>query len=256
MDLFSSEQVERYSRQLILREIGGRGQQRLRAARVVVVGLGGLGSPVALYLAAAGVGHLVLVDGDRVELSNLGRQIIHTTERLGQSKVASAREAVRALNPETGVTAVDGWADPDTLDELLASCDLVVDGCDNFETRHQVNGACHRLGKPLVSGAVVGFEGQLATFRSGLDAALPCYRCLYPVIPEAGLTPTCATAGVLTPLTGLVGSMQAVEAIKELLGIGESLAGSVLLINVLDGIFHRVRVGKDPGCPVCGGGAV
>lgn len=252
MDLLTPQQVERYSRQLILRDIGGKGQMRLLASRALLVGMGGLGAPAALYLAAAGVGHLVLVDGDRVELSNLGRQIIHTTDRIGQSKVESARDAIHALNPEIRITMVDGWADGDTLAELLKNCDIVLDGCDNFETRQLVNEACHRMGKPLVSGAVLGFEGQLATFRSGVDSRAPCYRCLYPTLPEAGLTPTCATAGVLSPLVGMVGSMQAVEAIKELLGIGESLAGWLLLIQALDGIFYRTRVSKDPACPVCG----
>jgi adenylyltransferase/sulfurtransferase len=214
----------------------------------VLVGAGGLGSPAAYYLAAAGVGHLVVVDDDRVELSNLQRQILHNTDRLGVEKAQSAALTLRALNPDTEVVPVLSRLTADTVQEIVAQGDLVLDGSDNFATRYLLNAACLQAGKPLISAAVLGFEGQLSTFRHGVDRTLPCYRCLYPELPPAGATPTCRSAGVL-------GAWQAAEAVKELLGIGVSLAGSLLLINLLHGQIMRIQVDKRADCPVCGVGA-
>ncbi|MBF0181028.1 MAG: HesA/MoeB/ThiF family protein [Magnetococcales bacterium] len=252
--MLSNDQMVRYSRQILLRQIGGVGQRRLAAASVFILGAGGLGSPAACYLAAAGVGHLVIADGDRVELSNLQRQILHATDRIGLLKTESAARTLRAINPEVRITAFSERIDENNMQNAIAGCDLIVDGSDNFATRYLLNRAAKEAGKVLISGAVLGFEGQIATFRHGVDPAAPCYRCLYPIGEEAAgneTVPTCATAGVLGAVTGVVGSWQAAEAIKELLGIGASLAGSLMLINLLDGIVHRVRMAKDPGCPVC-----
>ncbi|MEO5370586.1 MAG: HesA/MoeB/ThiF family protein [Magnetococcus sp. DMHC-1] len=245
---------ERYSRQMILPEVGEAGQRRLGAASVLIVGAGGLGGPVALFLAASGVGRLTLVDGDRVELSNLGRQIIHGMDRLGQAKVTSAATAIRTLNPDIRVETVDGWVDDDNAATLIAAHDVIVDCCDNFSTRYLLNAVCHAARRPLVTGAVLGFEGQVTLLRSGLDSASPCYRCLYPEPPTAAANPTCATAGVIGSLVGVVGSLQATEALKVLLGVGSSRAGATLLINLLEGIFHQVQGVRLPECPVCGAG--
>lgn len=248
----SPEQVDRYARQIILKGIGGSGQNRLLQSSVLLVGAGGLGSPVALYLAAAGVGHLVIADGDQIELSNLQRQILHTTRDIGQSKAESAARAVAALNPDVGLTVIKQRISGTNIAAAMALCDVVVDGSDNFDTRYLLNEACWIHKKPLMSAAVVGFEGQVATFRHGVDPQAPCYRCLYPNPPGAGSVPSCTTAGVLGSLAGLVGSLQATETIKELLAIGNSLAGTLLLINVLDGVFHRVKTVKRENCPLCG----
>ncbi|MBF0185282.1 MAG: molybdopterin-synthase adenylyltransferase MoeB [Magnetococcales bacterium] len=244
-------QVQRYSRQLLLKEIGGQGQARLLAGRMVLVGAGGLGSPAAFYLAAAGVGRLVIVDDDQVELSNLQRQILHSQARLGEPKAASAATALHALNPEIEVIAQSERLSEENVMALVQQGDVILDGSDNFATRYLLNSACFRAGKPLVSAAVLGFEGQLATFRHGVDATAPCYRCLYPEVPAAGATPTCRSAGILGGVAGILGSWQAVEAIKELLGIGESLAGHLLLINSLHGQIMRIRIEQNPRCPVC-----
>ncbi|MEO5340520.1 MAG: molybdopterin-synthase adenylyltransferase MoeB [Magnetococcus sp. MYC-9] len=247
----SPAQIERYSRQILLREIGGGGQVRLLQGRVVVLGAGGLGSAAAFYLAAAGVGHLIIADQDRVELSNLQRQILHTTDRIGHAKTASAARTIASLNPEIQVTPFPHRVDERTVDALLHQGDLVVDGSDTFATRQLLNAACLRAGKPLISAAVLGFEGQLASFRHGVDPAAPCYRCLYPHPPQPGQTANCRTAGVLGALTGMLGAWQAAEAVKELLGIGDSLAGSLLLFNLLQGEVQRIRIVKNPECPVC-----
>ncbi|MBF0461985.1 MAG: molybdopterin-synthase adenylyltransferase MoeB [Magnetococcales bacterium] len=254
MTELSPAQLERYSRQLLLKEVGGAGQLRLLQAQVVVVGAGGLGSSAACYLAAAGVGRLLIADDDRVELSNLQRQILHTTDRIGQAKTDSARQALYALNPEVEVIPFAARVTLATVDDLLRQGDLVLDGSDSFATRHLLNEACFRAGKPLISAAVLGFEGQLSTFRHGVDPQAPCYRCLYPHLPEPGATPTCRSAGVLGALTGILGAWQAAEAIKELLGVGDSLSGSLLLFNVLHGQVQRIRFGKNPACGVCAPG--
>ncbi|MBF0141833.1 MAG: HesA/MoeB/ThiF family protein [Magnetococcales bacterium] len=248
--------MDRYSRQLLLREIGGEGQERLLRASVLVVGAGGLGSPACLYLAAAGVGHLFVADGDRVELSNLQRQILHGCDRLDQPKAESAAVAIRALNPDIEVVPINQELDAASAPSLLERVDLVVDGSDNFPTRYLLNALCQQLHKPLVSGAVVGFSGQVATFRHGLDPSLPCYRCLHPLPPELGSEPTCVAVGVLGAVTGVVGSYLALESVKELLGLGSTLAGHLLLFDGLDGRFLRLRLPKRDDCPQCGGVSV
>jgi molybdopterin-synthase adenylyltransferase len=246
----NSDQIERYSRQIILKDIGGVGQAKLLNSTVFILGAGGLGSPAALYLAAAGVGHLVIADSDRVELSNLQRQILHTTDRIGEGKVVSASKAIQSINPEVVVTAISERVSEQNVDALLAGCDLVLDGSDSFDTRYLLNAACLRQEKRLVSAAVLGFEGQIATFCHGVDPAASCYRCLFPQPPE--FAPTCSSAGVLGAAVGAVGTLQAAEAVKLLLGVGKSLVGSMLLINILDNIFHTVKVAKRQDCTTCG----
>ncbi|MFO1189755.1 MAG: molybdopterin-synthase adenylyltransferase MoeB [Alphaproteobacteria bacterium] len=246
------DQIERYARHILLPEIGGSGQARLLAARVLVVGAGGLGSPLILYLAAAGIGTLGIVDDDVVDLGNLQRQVIHTTAGIGTAKVASAAAAVAALNP--GVRAIPHKArlDASTAAALIAAYDLVADGSDNIETRYVLNDACLAAGKPLVSASLLRFDAQISTFKPYLPGSNPCYRCLYPEPPPPGTLPSCAEAGVLGSLAGLVGSFQATEVIKELLGIGESLAGWLLLIDALAATTMRVRATRDPYCRLCG----
>jgi len=251
MDLgFSEDDITRYSRHILLKEVGGTGQARLQAARVLIVGAGGLGSPLALYLAAAGVGTLGIVDGDRVELSNLQRQIAHTTARIGALKVASAAEAVCAVNP--GVL-VEGHATRLTAENaaaLIERYDIVCDGTDNFATRFLIADACALGRRTLVSAAVLRFEGQLSVFKP--HAGGPCYRCLYPEPPPAGLVPTCSEAGVLGAVTGVMGTLQATEVLKEILGIGETLSGRLLIWDALATRFRTVRLRPDPDCALCG----
>ena len=239
----------RYARQILLPEIDITGQQRLVDASVAVFGLGGLGSPVALYLAAAGVGRLVLVDFDQVELSNLQRQIIHATGDLGRLKVESVRDHLLALNPEVSVETVSKVLEGDALDAVIGSADLVLDCTDNFPTRFGINAACHRLGKPLVSGAAIRFEGQVSVYFPGQGES-PCYRCLYDDSPANA--ETCAQTGVVAPLLGIIGSVQALEALKVLAGIGEPLRGRLLMLDGLRMEWHSMRFKRDPQCPVCG----
>lgn len=239
----------RYARQILLPEIDITGQQRLVDASVAVFGLGGLGSPVALYLAAAGVGRLVLIDFDQVELSNLQRQIVHATADLGRLKVESARDHLLALNPEISVETVDTVLEGDALDAVIGSVDLVLDCTDNFPTRFGINAACHRLGKPLVSGAAIRFEGQISVYFPGQGES-PCYRCLYDDSPANA--ETCAQTGVVAPLLGIVGSVQALEALKVLANIGEPLRGRLLMLDGLRMEWHSMRFKRDPQCPVCG----
>ncbi|MBF0311739.1 MAG: HesA/MoeB/ThiF family protein [Magnetococcales bacterium] len=241
----------RYSRHLALPGVGEGGQARLGQSRVLIVGAGGLGGPAALYLAAAGVGHLTLVDGDRVETSNLGRQIVHATSRLGWAKVDSARQALLDLNPRIGVETVDGWLDEGNVEALVGASHLVLDGSDNFETRDRVNAACFRHKRPLVTGAALGFSGQVGVFHAGEDAALPCWRCFFPSLPEDGNSPTCETAGVLGALTGIVGSWMAAEALLELSGKGANLRGQLLLLDLSGGEVRRITGRRDGRCPVC-----
>jgi adenylyltransferase/sulfurtransferase len=251
MDLgFSEDEITRYSRHILLKEVGGTGQARLRAARVLIVGAGGLGSPLALYLAAAGVGTLGIVDEDRVELSNLQRQIAHTTARIGAPKVASAAEAVCAINPGVRVEAHATRLTADNAAALIADFDIVCDGTDNFATRFLLADACALGRRTLVSAAVLRFEGQLSVFKP--HAGGPCYRCLYPEPPPAGLVPTCAEAGVLGAVTGVMGTLQATEVLKEILGIGETLSGRLLIWDALASRFRTVRLPPDPGCALCG----
>lgn len=246
----NDDQLLRYSRQIMLPEIGIEGQERLRRSRVLILGLGGLGSPVAMYLAAAGVGHLLLADGDRVDLSNLQRQIAHTTGRIGQSKVGSARHSLRAINPEVEVECLETRLEAEALQAEVERVDLVVDASDNFPTRFALNLACHHSGTPLVSGAAIRWEGQVAVF--GGQPGGPCYRCLY---PEAGTEETtCAENGILAPVAGIVGSIQATEAIKLLSLAGTPLLGRLLLVDALRMEWRQFTLTPDPACPVCSGG--
>jgi len=240
------KQLLRYSRHILLPQIDVRGQEKLLASRVLIVGLGGLGSPVAMYLAASGVGNLVLVDHDRVDLTNLQRQIVHATERVGQDKTTSAAQGLAALNPGVRVTTINQKLEGAALEEQVQQVDAVVDTTDNFASRFAINAACMRAGKPLVSGAVVRFEGQVAVFPPGG----PCYRCLY--AEGGGPDEACATLGVLAPAAGIIGSIQAVETLKLLLGIGQTLAGRLLLFDALNMEWREIRLRKDPLCPVCG----
>lgn len=252
LDAERADFLERYSRHLRLPEVGEAGQQRLRAARVLVVGAGGLGSPAAFYLAAAGVGTLRIVDDDHVELSNLQRQILHTQARIGQPKVASAERALGALNPQVRVEAIAERVTTGNARRLLQGVDVVIDGADNFATRYVLNDACVELGKPLVYGAVLQFQGQVSVFDAGRRRGqAPCYRCLFPAPPPPELAPNCAEAGVLGVLPGVIGLLQATEAIKLLLGIGQSLAGRLLNFDALAMHFHQMRLDPDPSCPVC-----
>ena len=245
----SRDELRRYARQTILPDVGVEGQRRLKAARVLLVGAGGLGSPAALYLAAAGVGTLGIVDFDVVDETNLHRQILHGTAAVGTPKLASARARLADLNPHVAVETHETRLTSANALDILARYDVVVDGTDNFATRYLVNDACVLLGKPNVHGAISQFEGQASVFCT---ADGPCYRCLFPEPPPPGLVPSCAEAGVLGVLPGLLGTIQATETLKLLLGIGDSLAGRLLLVDALGMTFRSVRVPRDPACPACG----
>jgi len=257
MSTFSADERERYARHILLKEIGGPGQQRLKGATVAIVGAGGLGAPAALYLAAAGVGALRLIDHDDVSLSNLQRQVIYRGVDVGASKVERARAVLAEVNAHVTVEAMAQKLDDSNAAYLLEDCDVVLDGTDDFETRFAVNAACHELGVPLISGAVGRWDGQVATFKSGPtktlppDQRLPCYRCLVPVIPPNA--ETCAQAGIVGALTGVIGSLMALEAIKEIVEAGESLAGRLLLYDGLRAEGRTVTLKRDLACPVCGG---
>ena len=238
----------RYSRQLRLPELGLAGQERLAASRVLVVGAGGLGSGCAPYLAASGVGELIIADADTVELSNLHRQLLHTTADIGRRKVDSARARLEQLNPEVRITPLVTRLDADTLTDALTGCDAVVDGSDNFATRFAVNAASRALGIPLISAAAIRFEGQLSVFDPR-DPASPCYRCLYR--DSAEQAETCAQNGVLPPIVGALGSLQALETLKVLTGIGRPLVGRLLIFDGLAHEWRTLRLKRDPGCPVC-----
>ena len=256
MDLhFSEAEIQRYARHILLADVGGTGQARLRDASVLIVGAGGLGSPLALYLAAAGVGTIGIADHDVVDLSNLQRQVAHTEARVGTPKVASAAAAMAALNPLVQVHAHALRVDQDNVAALIAPYDIVCDGTDNFPARFLLADAAWRAGKTLISAAVLRYEGQLSTFHPGTGAdgaPNPCYRCLYPAPPPPGLVPSCAEAGVLGPVTGVMGTLQATEVLKELLGIGEGLAGRLLIWDALAVRFRTVRLPADPACLCCG----
>jgi molybdopterin-synthase adenylyltransferase len=252
LDELSEEQFERYARHLILDEVGEEGQARLLAARVLVVGAGGLGSPLLLYLAAAGVGTIGIVDADRVDLTNLQRQIVHATPRIGELKVDSAQAALAAINPGVAVERHAVRLGPDNAESLVAGYDLVADGSDNFATRYLLTDVCFRLRKPLVAGALSPFEGQISTFRPYLGDGHPCYRCLFHEAPPPDLVPRCETAGILGAIAGVIGTLQAVEVLKELLGLGDSLDGALLIYDALAARFHRIRIAKDPDCRSCG----
>ncbi len=252
----TDQQVERYARHLLLRDVGGQGQAKLLQSRVLVIGAGGLGAPLLMYLAAAGVGTLGIIDDDAVDLSNLQRQIIHRTSDIGRPKTESALQTLKALNPDVQVETHTARFNASNALKLVECYDLVADGSDTFETRVLVNDACYLAKVPLVSAAVGQFDGQLATYRAytyGRDGKpLPCYRCLFPEAPAPGTVPTCAEAGILGALTGVMGSLQALEVIKEVLGIGESLAGKLMIYNGLDGSMRIVKLKADQGCALCG----
>lgn len=248
----SDEQVDRYARHIVLKEVGGAGQQRLLQSKVLVIGAGGLGSPLLMYLAAAGVGTIGVVDDDVVSLSNLQRQIAHVSERVGQHKTKSAAATVAALNPDVQVIAHPVRLTAENAMELIAGYDLVADGSDNFATRFLVNDACYLSGTTLVSGAILRFDGQLATYKAHLPGDNPCYRCLFGKPPPEEVGGSCSQDGVLGALAGTMGSMQAVEVLKELLGIGQSMSGRLLIYDALEATFRKVRVRRDPGCPLCG----
>ncbi len=253
MDLdFSEAEIRRYSRHILLQDVGGIGQAKLKAAKVLLVGAGGLGSPLALYLAAAGVGRIGIVDHDVLELSNLQRQIAHTTARIGQPKATSAAQAALAINPEIRIDPIMQRLTVENIENLIAEYDLVCDGTDNFATRFLIADACVLGKKTLVSAAVLRFEGQLSTFKPHAQADGPCYRCLYPAPPPPGLVPSCSEAGVLGAVTGVMGTLQATEVLKEILGIGDTLSGRLLVWDALASRFRTVRLRRDPKCALCG----
>ena len=245
-------QFERYARHLILDEVGEEGQAKLLASRVLVVGAGGLGSPLLLYLAAAGIGALGVVDDDTVDLSNLQRQIVHPTARIGAAKVDSARDTLAAINPEVKVETHRLRLGPDDAARLVRGYDLVADGSDNFATRYLLNDVCYAERRTLVAGSLSPFDGQLSTFKSHLGPPHPCYRCLFREPPPPDLVPRCETAGILGAIAGVIGTLQATEVLKELLGLGESLSGQLLSYDALRTGFHKVKLPRDPECPTCG----
>ncbi len=248
---FSEDQLHRYARHIVLKEIGLAGQRRLLDSRVLVVGAGGLGSPLLQYLAAAGVGTLGIVDDDRVDLSNLQRQVLHGTADIGRPKVDSAADAIGRINPDVRVERHGVRLTAGNALDLIRGYDLVADGTDGVGTRYLINDACYLARKPLVSGAVLQFDGQLATYRAYLGEPHPCYRCLYPQPAPRHLVPTCAGAGVLGAAAGTIGALQATEVVKELLGIG-SLSGRLLMYQALDVTVRTIRVPRRPGCALCG----
>ena len=242
------DQVKRYSRHIIMGDVGSAGQRKLFQSKALIVGAGGLGSPSAVYLALAGVGTIGIVDFDVVELSNLQRQILHHTADVGRSKLDSARDNIKSYNPDVNVVLHDVRLESDNAMDIISQYDLVVNGADNFATRYLVNDACYLLNKTLVDGSILIFDGQATVFKPGQG----CYRCLFPEPPPPGMVPNCAEAGVLGALTGLVGSIQATEALKQFLGIGESLSSRLLLIDALSMSFREVKLKRNPACPLCG----
>jgi molybdopterin/thiamine biosynthesis adenylyltransferase len=245
----TDEELLRYSRHILLDEIGIEGQQRILDSHALIIGAGGLGAPAAMYLAAAGMGHITIVDPDVVDLTNLQRQIIHVTSQVGQAKVVSAESTIKSLNPGTRVTAIQARAEETWLQDVLTTVDVVLDCCDNFTTRHAVNRACTRSRIPLVSGAAIRFDGQIAVYDTRNRAA-PCYACAFP--PEDAPPPTqCATMGVFSPLVGIIGSMQAAEALKLVLGLPHSMAGRMLLLDGLRMEWTDIQLPRNQHCPVC-----
>ena len=242
------DQVKRYSRHIIMGDVGSNGQRALMGSKALIIGAGGLGSPSAIYLSLAGVGTVGIVDFDVVELSNLQRQVLHHTADVGRPKVQSAVDNIKAYNPDVNVVVHETRLESDNAMEIISQYDLVINGADNFATRYLVNDACYLLNKPLVDGSILIFDGQATVFLPGEG----CYRCLFPSPPPPGMVPNCAEAGVLGALTGLVGSIQATEALKYFLGIGESLSSRLLLIDALSMTFREVRLKKNPKCPLCG----
>jgi len=244
----NDHELLRYSKQIMLPQIDIEGQQKINDSKILIIGMGGLGSPTALYLAATGVGHIIIADFDQVELSNLQRQIIHSTSDIGDDKVNSAKAKLLELNPNITVTVVNEIMHSDNLASLIQDVDIVLDGTDNFESRFEINKACVECHKPLISAAVIRFEGQISVFK-GYEVDQPCYQCLYS--EQGDGRESCVENGVLAPVAGLVGTIQALQAIKVLLGIGEQLCGELLLIDGLDLSFRKVKIVKDSKCPIC-----
>lgn len=246
---FTDEQIERYSRHIMLPEVGGVGQIKMLEAKVLLIGAGGLGSPAAYYLAAAGIGNLGIVDFDVVDLSNLQRQIIHSTERIGMLKTESAKKTIEALNPDVKVTLFNEKLTAENILRIFEGYDYILDGTDNFATRYLINDACVMTGKTNIHGSIFRFEGQATVFKPG-DG--PCYRCLYPEPPPPGLVPNCQEGGVLGVLAGVIGNLQVVETLKLILGQGKTLVGSLLIYDALNTEFRKLKLKKDANCPVCG----
>ncbi|MCM2359541.1 MAG: molybdopterin-synthase adenylyltransferase MoeB [Geobacteraceae bacterium] len=247
--MFTEDQIERYSRHIILKEVGGKGQKKLLDGRVMIIGAGGLGSPIALYLAAAGVGTIGIADADVVDLSNLQRQIAHHTKDIGVPKVLSAKEKMEAMNPDVRVNVYHDWVSAANIHGIIKEYDFVIDGTDNFAAKFLINDACVLAGKPYSHGGILQFDGQTITVVPGES---PCYRCIFPVPPPKDAIPTCSGAGVIGVLPGVLGTIQATEAIKYLLGKGELLAGRLLTYNALRMRFREVPIRKNPSCPICG----
>jgi molybdopterin/thiamine biosynthesis adenylyltransferase len=246
---FTDEQIERYSRHIMLPEVGGVGQVKMLEAKVLLIGAGGLGSPAAYYLAAAGIGNLGIVDFDVVDLSNLQRQIIHSTERIGMLKTESAKKTIEALNPDVKVTVYNERLTSENIMRIFEGYDYILDGTDNFATRYLINDACVMTGKTNIHGSIFRFEGQATVFKPG-DG--PCYRCLYPEPPPPGLVPNCQEGGVLGVLAGVIGNLQVVETLKLILGQGNTLVGKLLIYDALNTEFRKLKLKKDKNCPVCG----
>ena len=247
--MLTESQIERYSRHIILKEVGGKGQKKLLNGKVLIIGAGGLGAPVALYLAAAGVGTIGIADADDVDLSNLQRQVIHFTADIGKPKVESAREKMEAINPDVKVVAYKEWISAANINSIIADYDFIIDGTDNFAAKFLINDACVLAGKPYSHGGILQFVGQTITVLPGQS---PCYRCLFPAPPPKDAIPTCSQAGVIGVLPGVIGSIQATEAIKFLLGKGELLAGRILMYDALDMKFRDVKIKQNSRCPICG----
>jgi adenylyltransferase/sulfurtransferase len=252
MTELQEDQIQRYARHIVLQEVGGVGQSALLAAKVLIVGAGGLGSPLLMYLAAAGVGTIGVVDDDEVSLSNLQRQIAHGTPDIGRAKVDSAKDRAAALNPDVTFVPYEMRLNPENVMELLDGYDIIADGSDNFDTRFLLNDACYLAKKTLVSAAVLRFDGQLSTYKAYLGGPNPCYRCIFPEPPPDDAIPSCSQGGVLGAMAGVMGTMQATEVLKEILGIGTSLSGRLLIHDALAGEVRTVRVKPDPKCALCG----
>lgn len=246
----TEDQIYRYSRNILLPEIGGVGQERLLRSKVFCIGAGGLGSPIALYLAAAGVGTIGIADSDQVDITNLQRQVLHYTDDIGRPKTVSAREKLQKLNPDVNVILFEESVKKNNIREIIKGYDIILDGSDNFPTRYLVNDACYFEKKTLVSGAILRFEGQVSVFKP--QSGGPCYRCLYPEIPPAGMIPTCQEEGILGAVAGMIGTIQALETLKEILQIGRTLSGRLLIFNTLSMNILELKVKKDPNCPLCG----
>lgn len=246
----TEEQIYRYSRHILLPEVGGVGQEMLLRSKVFCVGAGGLGSPIALYLAAAGIGTIGIADSDQVDISNLQRQVLHFTEDVGRPKILSASEKLKKLNPDVNIAVYEEMITKKNIREIIKGYDIIIDGSDNFPTRYLINDACYFEKKTLISGAILRFEGQVSVFKP--HAGGPCYRCLYSEIPPAGMIPSCQEAGILGAVAGIIGTIQAVETLKEILQIGKTLMGRLLVFNALNMTTMDVKVNRDPKCSLCG----